>query len=86
MLWITSAKLNNFYIKHAKLQLALTYFHDYDYVLHDCDPHDYVLNGYVHHGYDHGFSDCVLRDLYNCALNDCDLYFFSFLFYFTFLS
>ena len=51
MLWITSAKLNNIYIEHAKLQLALTYFHDYDYALNDCVPNDYVL-----HGYDHDFS------------------------------
>ena len=94
MLWITSAKLNNIYIEHAKLQLALTYFHGYDYALNDCVPNDYVL-----HGYDHDFSGCVLRDcvlsdydlhvcdLCNCVPNDCvRLGFFSFLFYFTFLS
>ncbi len=104
MLWITSAKLNNIYIEHAKLQLALTYFHDYDYALNDCVPNDYVLNDHVLHGYDHDFNGCVLRDcvlsdydlhvyvlhvcdLCNCVPNDCVLFdFFSFLFYFIFLS
>lgn len=76
MLWITSAKLNHIYIKHAELQLALTYFHDY--VLHGYVPHDYVLHDYVLNDYD--LRDCALSDhglnvcaLCNCALSDHDL-------------